>query len=405
VLADYIPELAKADPGWFGMSICTIDGSVHQSGDADQPFTIQSISKPFVFALALADRGPEEILARIGVEPSGDSFNSILLDAADRPHNPMVNAGAITVVSLLAGSSPGARFDRILETLSAFAGRQLGVDEDVFELERNTGHRNRAIAHLMRTVGAIEGAVDDILDTYFRQCSVVVTSRDLAVMTATLAKGGINPVTKDRVVDESVVGDVLSVMLTAGMYDYSGEWAYRTGLPAKSGVSGGVAALVPGQVGVGVFSPLLDGRGNSVRGVGVCHELSDRLGFHLFRNQTASLPPIRSITAGGQRRSRRVRPVAEVEALSEHGHRVRIVEMQGPWTFVSCERLLKELHPVDDDFIILDTTRVSSVDATAGVLLKELLRTREHAGTAVAMAGTAPAPLLDLAPSPLHRHR
>lgn len=215
VLADYIPELAKADPGWFGMSICTIDGSIHQSGDADQPFTIQSISKPFVFALALADRGSEEVLARIGVEPSGDSFNSILLDAADRPHNPMVNAGAITVVSLLAGSSPGARFGRILDTLSGFAGRQLGVDEDVFESERNTGHRNRAIAHLMRTVGAIEGAVDDILDTYFRQCSVVVTSRDLAVMTATLANSGINPVTNHRVVDETVVGDVLSVMANA----------------------------------------------------------------------------------------------------------------------------------------------------------------------------------------------
>lgn len=394
-VADYIPELSKADPAWFGVSLCTIDGARYGAGDHEQAFTIQSVSKPFVYALALTDVGPERMLRHVGVEPSGDTFNSILLDPSDRPHNPMVNAGAITVVSLVAGASVEERFARILDILSRFAGRPLAIDEAVFESERDTGHRNRAIAHLVRTVGALEGSVDDVLDAYFKQCSVLVTSGDLAVMTATLANDGVNPVTGDRVVPREVVGDVLSVMLTAGMYDYSGEWSYRTGLPAKSGVGGGVAALVPGQAGVGVFSPLLDDRGNSVRGVSVLRELSDRLGFHLFRNRTAGLPPIRSIASGRERRSLRVRPMAELAALDELGERIVVVEMQGPWSFVACERLFAELETVTFERLVLDVSRVAAVDTTATVLLDRLVGMCMSRGVEVALAGVLPAGLSD----------
>jgi glutaminase len=213
------------------------------------------------------------------------------------------------------------------------------------------------------------------------------------VMTATLANDGVNPVTGERVVPDWVVGDVLSVMLTSGMYNYSGEWAYRTGLPAKSGVAGGVAALVPGQAGVGVFSPLLDERGNSIRGVEVCRELSDRLGFHLFRNRTAGLPPIRSVSSGMDRRSLRVRPMSELAALESLGSRIAIVEMQGPWSFVACERLFAQLEEVAHDHLILDTSRVATVDTTATVLLGNLAESCRHRGVELAVAGAVPAGL------------
>ena len=230
-LADYIPELAKADPSWFGMSLCTIDGHIYDSGDSGQEFTIQSVSKPFVYALALADNGPTEMLKRVGVEPSGKAFNSILLDGSNRPHNPMVNAGAIATVAMVWGGT--VRFDRILETLGTFAGRALSIDEPVYRSERETGHQNRAIAHLMRTAGVFDLDVEEVLDVYFKQCSVLVTSRDLAVMAATLANGGRNPVTGRVALPPEAVGDVLSVMFTSGMYDYSGEWAFETGLPQR----------------------------------------------------------------------------------------------------------------------------------------------------------------------------
>lgn len=396
-LPTYIPELGKADPAWFGISLCTIDGSVHETGDSRQEFTIQSVSKPFVFALALADDRPDEVLARVGMEPSGDAFNSILLDSADRPHNPMVNAGAIVTVGLVGGATPSERFDRILRTMSGFAGRDLEVDENVFESERRTGHRNRAIGHLLRTVGALIDDVDDVLEVYFRQCSIKVTSTDLAVMAATLAYGGVNPITGDRVVAAEAVADVLSVMFTAGMYDYSGEWAYRTGLPAKSGVSGGVAALVPGQLGAGVFSPLVDDRGNSVRGVKVCEELSGRLGFHLFRARTEVVPPIRAIGSGIDRRSVRVRSTQQSGALARLGGRIGVVETQGPWSFVACERFMRAVGALSVDAVIVETSRMGFVDTTAAVLMREFIRQAAATGLEVVFAGRIPDGLFELA--------
>ena len=393
-LADYIPELAKADPSWFGMSLCTIDGHVYDTGDSDQEFTIQSVSKPFVYALALADNGPVSMLERVGVEPSGKAFNSILLDGSNRPHNPMVNAGAIATVAMVKGGE--ARFERILETLGVFAGRTLSVDESVFGSERGTGHQNRAIAHLMRTAGVFDREVDEVLDVYFRQCSVLVTSRDLAVMAATLANGGRNPVTGRIALPPETVGDVLSVMFTSGMYDYSGEWAFETGLPAKSGVSGGIAGLIPGEAGLGVFSPLVDDRGNSVRGTQVCQNFSKELGFHLFRNRTESLPPIKSMTTGSARHSYRVRSIAETQLLKHHGSRITAIELQGPWTFIAVERLMRRVGELDTGFVILDASRVGSVDEVAQALMVEFADSITDTGGTLVLAGTVPARLAGL---------
>ncbi len=282
-IADYIPELAKADPDWFAIGIATVDGEVFEVGDCDQVFTIQSLSKPFTHGLALEDRGRQSVMQRVGVEPSGDSFDSIIrLDANNRPHNPMVNAGAIAVTSMIAGDSPRHRLERMLDMLGRMMGRRPTIDQAVFESERTSGHRNRAMAHLMLNFGILDRDVEEILDLYFQQCSVIVTARDMATMAATLANGGVNPKTGERALRREYIRDVLTVMHTCGMYNYAGEWAYTVGLPAKSGVSGGIIAVVPGQFGICVYSPPVDERGNSVRGIRVFEDLSRNSGMHVF---------------------------------------------------------------------------------------------------------------------------
>lgn len=282
-VASYIPELARANPDWLGICVATVDGRVFAVGDADQPFTIQSVSKPFMYGLALEDNGREQLLARVGVEPTGDAFNAIVLDeATNRPYNPMVNAGAIAVAGHIAGADPTERLNRVLAMFERYAGRSILMDASVFTSERTTGHRNRAIAHLMRNFGMIGERIDEVLDLYFQQCSLLVTCRDLAMMGATLANGGVHPVSGATALDRRYVGDVLSVMYTCGMYDYSGEWAYKVGLPAKSGVGGGIVAVAPGRLGIGVFAPRLDARGNSVCGVRACMALAERYGLHIF---------------------------------------------------------------------------------------------------------------------------
>ena len=216
-IATYIPELGTADPSWFGIALSTLDGHVYEAGDVHRQFTIQSVSKPFAYALALADRGLDEVLAKVGVEPSGEAFNSIrLLRDGSRPYNPMVNAGAIVTASLVDGGTPGERFARIREGLSAFAGRDLRVDERVYASEQETGDHNRALAYLLRSTGALLCGVDDALEVYFRQCSILVTAHDLAVMAATLAAGGVHPVSGDAVVSPAVAQHVLTVMASCG---------------------------------------------------------------------------------------------------------------------------------------------------------------------------------------------
>ncbi|AHJ29485.1 glutaminase A [Nodularia spumigena CS-584] len=282
-LANYIPELAKVNPELFSICIVTVDGQTYKVGDYQQQFTIQSISKVFAYGLALEDHGRDYVLTRVGVEPTGDAFNAIILDEkSKRPYNPMVNAGAIATTSLIKGNGPTERLNRVLEMFSKYTGRDTMVDISVFTSERSTGHRNRAIAHLMLNFGMIDQNIEEVLDLYFQQCAVMVNCQDLAVMAATMANKGVNPVTGEQALDSRYIKDILSVMYTCGMYNFAGEWAYKVGLPAKSGVCGGIMAVVPHKMGIGVFSPLLDVRGNSVRGVKVCEELSRRLGLHLF---------------------------------------------------------------------------------------------------------------------------
>ena len=282
-VATYIPELAKANPDHFGICLINVDGQVFRCGDWEDEFTIQSICKPFAFQMALEQLGRDETLAHVSVEPSGDAFNSIELDPrTSRPFNPMVNAGAIAIASLIKKDRPEAGVREFVEKMGWAAGRELAIDEAVFASESLTGNRNRAIAYLLLNCGIIDEAVNHSLHQYFAQCSLRVNCNDLAMMAVTLANMGTNPITGKRAFDFQYIKDVLSVMFTCGLYDHAGEWAYRVGLPAKSGVGGGIIAVVNRQMGIAVYSPRLDAKGNSVRGILVCKELASRLGLHAF---------------------------------------------------------------------------------------------------------------------------
>src|ERR671912_650829 len=294
----YEPGLAAEESDRFSISVVRTDGEVLQVGEHDRPFALQSISKVFVYGLALANHGRDSVLKHVGVEPSGDAFNSIVFDERNnRPYNPMVNAGALVTTDLVRGKDSAEKFERVLGTLRSYAGTQsLGVDEDTFEAEMRSADRNRATGYLMRSQGMISGDVEGILALYLRQCSVRVTCRDLAVMAATLANGGVNPLTGERSLPLHHVREVLSVMHTCGMFDAPGQWAFEVGVPAKSGVSGGILVGVPRKRGIGVYSPGLDAHGNSVRGIRVCQEISERLGLHVFATEAedALLVPMES---------------------------------------------------------------------------------------------------------------
>jgi glutaminase len=261
----------------------TTQGRLYAAGDVDTPFTIQSVSKAFSYCLAIEMVGVKAVRARVGVEPSGDAFNAIEFDPVTRrPYNPMVNAGAITVAGILRDCFQEDAFTATLDRFSTAAGRQLDLDEAVYRSEEATGHRNRAIAHLLCASGVLAEPVTPALDLYFRLCSVRVTARDLATMAATLANTGQNPMTGDDAFGLRAVRDTLSVMFSCGMYDYSGSWTCDVGIPAKSGVGGGVIGVVNRQLGIGSFAPRLDPKGNSVRGVKALTMLSDELGMHAF---------------------------------------------------------------------------------------------------------------------------
>lgn len=283
----YPPEEAGPEKDQFAIAVATTEGEVHAVGDHDLPFAMQSISKVFAYCVALEDHGRDYLLQRVGVEPSGDAFNSIVLDERSRrPYNPMVNAGALVTTRLVRGDDDVEKLSRMLARFRVYAGNDgLDVDVGTFEHEVRTADRNRATAYLMRAQGMLDGDVEETLTLYSRQVSVMVTCRDLSVMGATLANGGRNPLSGARALPQGRVRDILSVMFTCGMYDYAGEWAYEVGLPAKSGVSGGIVCVIPGKAGIGVFSPGLDRFGNSVRGIAVCKELSSRLGLHVFATE------------------------------------------------------------------------------------------------------------------------
>jgi glutaminase len=389
-VATYIPELAKADPEWFGICIATTDGRVYEAGDTRQPFTIQSISKPFVYGLALEDRGREAVLAKIGVEPTGDAFNSIrLAPTSGCPQNPMINAGAIAATSLVAGHSPEDKLDRLCAVLSLHAGRPLPLDPAVYRSERATGHRNRAIGHMLRNFDILTEDPEGVLDLYFRQCSIAVDCRDLSLMAATLANGGVNPVTGLRAVRHDFVRDILSVMTTCGMYDSAGEWLYRVGMPAKSGVAGGLLAVLPGQLGIGVFSPPLDEHGNSVRGIAACRDLSLELDLHLMRVPRSSRSAIRAQYTLAGVRSKRRRSEPERRLLEAAGTRAKVYELQGDLAFSAVEAVVRRIVEASDvtEFAILEFRRVSAVEEPAVHILHDLLRTLATTGGRLLLVG------------------
>jgi glutaminase len=386
-VADYIPELKKADPRHFGVCLATIDGHVYEVGDSAVPFTIQSISKAFVFALAIELLGPERVESVIGVEPSGDAFNSIRLRADNRPHNPMVNSGAIACSGLIHRARGAEAFEYIRAALGRFAGRELDVDEAVFSSERETGDRNRAIAYLLRNYAVVEGDVAAVLDVYFRQCSLLVTARDLAVMAATLANNGINPVTGEQVMKPYTVARTLSVMTSSGMYDYAGEWIYRVGLPAKSGVGGGIVAALPAQLGLGTFSPPLDEHGNSVRGLKVCETLSTHFGLHMLsRSGDVRTSIIADYDVGGIT-SRRNRQPREQEILERYHEDVRIIELVGALTFASIDYVSRRFDEKHPQLHIIDFRRVASITVAGGLLLADSLRQITEAGMIAILSG------------------
>jgi len=265
--ADYIPALARVDSKLFGIALATVDGKIFKKGDVDTPFSIQSISKVFTLASVLQTAGDEAVLQKIGVDATGQAFNSIVAIEQQKGEemNPFVNPGAIATTSLVDGKTPEEKWARIIGIHEAFAGRKLEVNQEVYKSESETNGRNRAIAMLMHAYGRLYDDPVVASDLYTRQCSISVTAVDLAVMAATLANGGKNPVTGKQVIAHEHVRRILAVMATAGLYDDSGIWLYRVGLPAKSGVGGGLIAVAPGHFGIAVFSPPLDAAGNSVR--------------------------------------------------------------------------------------------------------------------------------------------
>lgn len=282
--ADYIPALAQVPPRLFGIAVVLADGTTFEAGDTRVPFAIESISKVFTLAHVLDQLGPAALREKIGADPTGQPFNSVMAVELHqgKPQNPFVNAGAIATTSLVQATSKDDRWSQLLATCSQFAGRQLDVDEEVYRSEAGSNQHNRGIAWLLQSYGSMYSDPMDATDVYTRQCSVRITAVDLATMGATLANGGTNPLTGHRAVQASNVPKILAEMCMNGLYDATGDWMYKVGLPGKSGVGGGILAVVPGTLAIGAFSPPLDEFGNSVRGQLAAQALSEELGLSLF---------------------------------------------------------------------------------------------------------------------------
>lgn len=387
-VANYIPELGKADPDHFGISLATLDGHVYEVGDTRVPFTIQSMSKAFVFALALDTLGANRVESAIGVEPSGDPFNSIRLNAENHPFNPMVNAGAIACSGLLHEAKGDRALETIRHALSRFAGRELAIDEAVYASESATGDRNRAIGYLLRTSDVIKDNVSEVLEVYFRQCSILVTARDIAIMAATLANRGINPVTGEHVVTPYAVSRTLSVMTSSGMYDFAGEWIYRVGIPAKSGVGGGILAALPARLGLGSYSPRLDKHGNSVRGVKVCEALSAHYDLHMLNRSDNARNSIIADYNIGKSPSRRSRRQHERKILAAHHQDVRVFELVGTLSLANVDYVSRRLAANPrPQFVIFDLRRVASVTRAGARLIAEEFRELAHFHVTVILSG------------------
>lgn len=368
-LPDYIPELATVDPGKFAVSLVTATGHAYVAGDDDHVFTIQSISKPFVYGLALEQLGFETVLDHVGVEPSGEAFSEISLErTTGRPLNPMINAGALATHALVAHHAPSGGVEQIRGLLSSLAGRELQIDEKVAQSELSAAYRNVALANLLRSYDVFEEDPDEVVEGYVRQCAVQVTTRDLATMAATLAAGGVQPITGEQIFSRPVARQVLSVMATCGMYDAAGDWLTTVGIPAKSGVSGGIIGILPGQLGISVFSPGLDRHGTSARGVEVFERLSADMNLHLM-----DAPMV----AHSVLRRRRV--------FGEGTEAVTVLVLQGDLQFTNVETIVRALteEPVSTPRVAVDLTLVRAVFPAGERVLLEVFRRLEVDGTSV----------------------
>lgn len=361
-LANYIPELAQADPNKLALALSTIDGTIYSTGDDTLEFTIQSMSKPFAYALALKTLGLNAVLQKVGVEPSGEAFNQISLGQDQLPKNPMINSGAITTHSLLPHKKTVSRAEHLRRFLSELAGRELQFDENVYASEVKTAFRNMSIGYMLRTVGVIDEDPEQIVNGYIQQCAIKVTVKDLAAMTSVLANGGIQPKTGKRLLDRAIVRQVLSVMMTCGMYDAAGDWLTTVGIPAKSGVAGGIMGVLPGQVGIAVFSPKLDSHGNSVRGVEIFERLSSDMGLHLMEGTPSAQTILQSRYSVGKKQN------------------VIVYELRGVLQFTESEMLLRFLQdePQAKNKIILDLTNLTLIhDVGARMLFEGVKRLKE----------------------------
>src|SRR4051812_23424521 len=303
-LSTVYPALTRADPEGFGVCVVGTSGATYEVGDARAPFPIMSVAKPFVFALVCELVGVDRVRSLVGVNATGLPFNSIaaIEQGPGGRTNPMVNAGAIATTSLTPGASVEVRWRLLAEGLSRFAGRPLALDQEVLDSAAETNHRNRALAALLRSTGALAGEADEATDLYTRQSCLAVTAVDLAVMGATLADGGVNPLTGQRVVGPDMARVALAVMLVAGLYETSGDWLLDVGMPGKSGIGGGIVTVAPGKGGLGTYSPRLDGAGNSVRGQLVARALARRLGLDLLASSPAPPTTERSSPVPGEER-------------------------------------------------------------------------------------------------------
>ncbi|MBY4128408.1 glutaminase A [Rhodococcus fascians] len=349
-IAEGNAELERADPDTFAVALATVGGSVYAAGDHGVEFSIQSISKALAYALAIEDNGLERMLEATDVEPSGDSFNEISLErSTGRPRNPLINAGALAVHSMIRGHSPQDRADRVRDLHSRCAGRTLNTNSSVYEAEIESDDRNTAIAHLLKSVGVLAAEPADVVDGYARQCSVDVNCVDLATIASVMANGGVDPTTEERLIDGAINRHVLSVMSTCGMYDGSGSWIAAVGIPAKSGVAGAIVGVLPGQVGVAVLSPRLNEHGNSVRGVAVFERLSRDLELHMMHVAPSGASAIREVT----------------------GEDVTTVQLQGDLRFAGAESVLATLANSEklSRRIVLDLSHVRAMDDVARRML------------------------------------
>lgn len=368
----HLNDIGPQETAGCGVAICTVDGHVYTAGDATTPFAIQSISKAFTYALALLDRGPDYIDDKINVEPSGEGYNEISLvgKTPGKPANPLVNIGAIAADWCVTGD----RNARILDFYQRLAGRQLTVDEDIVRAEGTAAARNRALAWLLRWANVIEDDPEDALDAYVHQCSVLVTAEDLAVMGATFANRGVQPVTGEELMPQEIAQRVLSVMATCGMYDDAGNWMISVGMPAKSGVGGGIMAAAPGQLGIGTFGPPLDKHGNSVRGTLICERLSHDFDLHFARVPRPHHSTVRRVV--------------------DLGRQARLVELQGDLAFLGIEAALEAVLTAAEDrpAVVVDVSRVRDVVTHAKELLPQMSERLAETGHRLLTIDDAPEP-------------